>query len=155
MELQELFWKEKIQSAKKASEYYLFHMGFISLTAEQYEIFEENNSGAEELLKSTQEIIDNYKRRLLDFPHFEHYHVNLFYDLDESHADEIVRDNYKCFQNIGNIHFYNDDTLEQHNQKVDIMKTNYRTLVNNHKKIIAIYHGYIKTIREDIKKLPM
>lgn len=155
VEFRELLWKEKIQSAKKASEYYKLHMGFISLTAEQYEMYEENNSGAEELIKSTQVIIDNYKKKLLDFPHFEHYHISLFYDLDESYADEIVKDNYRCFQSIGSVNFDVTDSEEELDSKMNVLKENFGILKENHKKIIDIYNGYIKMIREDIKKLPL
>ena len=154
LELKEVFWKEKIQASKKASEYYLHHMSFISLTADRYEMLENNKPENKELIKSTEKIIEIYKNRLLEFPHFEHHHINLFYDFDGTKTSEIVKEDYKCFQNIGAIEFYPNDTLEIINHKLEKLSENFKILKINSNKINDIYKGHLSTIREDLKKIP-
>ncbi|REE07637.1 hypothetical protein DFQ09_1155 [Winogradskyella pacifica] len=154
VELQELYWKEKIESAKKASEYYLYQIGFFSLTADKYEMIEEDRKGAEELVESTQELISSYQKRLIEFPHFEHYHINLFYDFNESKTKEIIKENYESIQNIHSVNFIETDDNAEFKRKFDVLKTNFGILKKNNRELISIYQNYLKIIRDDIKTLP-
>lgn len=154
IDLQELYWKEKIDSAKKASEYYLSHVSFFSLTADKYEIIEENRDGSENLIKDTEELIVGYQKRLLEFPHFEHYHVNLFYDFDESESTKLIKENYGYIQNIHSINPKANDEDSVFEKKWLLIRENFGNLKNNNRKLIQIYKGYLKIIRDDIKALP-
>lgn len=154
VELQELYWKEKIEAAKKASEYYLFQVGFFSLTSDKYEMAEESRAGAEQLIESTQELVDSFQKRLLDFPHYEHYHINLFYEFNDEEAARVMKESYECMQNIYAIDFQSSDSLEVFDEKFASYKSNFRQLKINNRKMIDVYQGYLKIIREDIKTLP-
>lgn len=88
-ELKTFFWKEKLNSAKKASEFYLEHMNYINLLKHQFEIFEKGEIGHQELYENIQKEIEFYSNKLKAFPHFEHHHINIFYDFDEKRSMEI------------------------------------------------------------------
>jgi hypothetical protein len=154
VELQQLYWKEKIESAKKASEFYLYQIGFFSLTADKYEMIEEDRKGAEELVKSTEELISSYQKRLIEFPHFEHYHINLFYDFNESKTKEIIKENYESIQSIHSVNFLENDDNSEFKRKFGVLKSNFGILKKNNRELISIYQGYLKIIRDDIKTLP-
>ena len=151
-EIKDFFWKEKIHSAKKASEYYLHHMGLISLISSRYEILISENSGDSELIRNTEELIKIYRDKLLNFPHYEHHHINLFYDFQSEEISKIQKSDNLANQLIYSIKFEDKDNLETTNQKIDLIRENFVILKNNSQMIFDIYKLYIKTVREDIKK---
>lgn len=119
------------------------------MTADKFEMIEEDRKGAEELVKSTEELISSYQKRLIEFPYFEHYHINLFYDFNDSKTKDIIKENYESIQNI-----HENDDDEKFKRKFDVLKTNFGILNKNGRELIIIYQSYLKIIRDDIKTLP-
>ena len=67
-ELKTFFWKEKLNSARKASEFYLEHMNYINLLKHQFEVFEKGEIGHQELYENIQKEIEFYSNKLKAFP---------------------------------------------------------------------------------------
>ncbi len=154
IDLQELYWKEKIEAAKKATEYYLYQLGFFSLIADKYEAIEKGLIGAKEFVEHSEDTILKFQKRLLEFPHFEHFHINLFYEFNDSKTEEIIKSNNASAQKIFSITFNPKDDDDEFNRKFKVYKDNYGVLNDNHRELICIYKGCIKIIRDDIKTLP-
>lgn len=150
-EIKDFFWKEKIQSAKKATEYYLHHMSLITLIGSRYEMFENENTENDELVKKIEQLIEIYREKLLDFPHYEHHHINLFYDFTNDEFSAIQKSDIEANQKINSLTFNDKDTLEVINKKIELAKQNFKILKNNSQLIFDIYKNYLQTIREDIK----
>ena len=139
-ELKAFLWKEKINSAKKASEFYIQEISNIILMIEMLRLIENNGY-------VTDETRENYKKaheKLVNFPHFEHHHINVFYNFGELNDSEILK---KTLFLIGEI-----DKCIYENNNEDILPK-IKELRLNYENLITILNSKIAIIRKDIMNI--
>jgi len=151
-ELRELFWKEKIQAAKKASEFYYEHLSFLNILSQQIEVEINEKENSEALASSFQKQIINLSNKITNPTHYEHHHINIFYDFDEKELHELNMNSFEIIQDIQAIQFLEDDSIEVINENLELVKKYSKKLKLNYEKSIAIYRKYLKLIRKDITK---
>ncbi len=150
-ELKTFFWKEKVNSAKKASEFYLEHMNYLNLLRHQFEIFEKGEIEHQELYDNLQKEIEFYSNKLKAFPHFEHHHINIFYDFDEKRAMEINKRTFDIQAELIDLQPKEGDRPEELDRKVSEIKKRAAELKDNYDEHFKIYKVYLKKIREDLE----
>lgn len=150
-ELKTFFWKEKLNSAKKASEFYLEHMNYINLLKHQFEIFEKGEIGHQELYENIQKEIEFYSNKLKAFPHFEHHHINIFYDFDEKRSMEINKRTFDINRELIELQPKEGDTLQEIDTKIIEIKKRAAELKDNYEEHFNIYKKYLQKIRKDLK----
>lgn len=139
------FWKEKIDASKKASEFYFEYLNLLNMFILQFKLYNEGKLEHSELITSVENEVNFYSQRLKQFPHFEHHHINLFYDFNEKENLEIANKNYELLQKVTEISKskdFNEEKIKKHFEEIN---NNYKTLFDNHLK-------YIELVRNDIKK---
>ncbi|RKS94081.1 hypothetical protein BC952_1949 [Flavobacterium limicola] len=99
-ELKTFFWKEKLNAAKKASEFYLENLNFLNLVRHQFEMYELGKANQNEFFENIEKEVKFYSEKLKAFPHFEHHHINIFYDFNENRAMEINKNTFEINQKI-------------------------------------------------------
>ena len=151
-ELKTFFWKEKVNSAKKASEFYLEHMNYLNLLRHQFEIFEKGEIEHQELYDNIQKEVEFYSNKLKAFPHFEHHHINIFYHFDEKRAMEINKRTFDIQRELIDLQPKQGDNLEEVDRKVIEIKKRATELKNNYEEHFKIYKKYLKEVREDLEK---
>lgn len=145
------FWKEKLNSAKKASEFYLEQMNYINLMKHQFEIFEKGEIGHQELYENLQKEIEFYSNKLKAFPHFEHHHINIFYDFDEKRSIEINKRTFDINRELIELQPKEEDSLEEIDIKIIEIKKRASELKDNYEEHFNIYKKYLQKIRKDLK----
>lgn len=148
-DLKTFFWKEKINAAKKATEFYYEHLNFLNLVRIQFELYEAGTIEHQAFIESIERDVNFYKEKLKSFPHFEYHHINIFYDFDETKTMEIGNKSIKIQQEIQEI-IYNPNisTEEFHEQ----LKSCSRRLKENYSELFLINKEYVKQVRKDINK---
>lgn len=146
-ELKTFFWKEKINAAKKASEFYLENLNFLNLVRIQFELCESGKIEHQQLIENFEKEVNFYREKLKSFPHFEHHHINIFYDFDESKIMSITDNSIEIQQKIQELISDQSTPSEEFNQKI---KDSLKTLKDNYFELFKIYKGYVKKVREDI-----
>ena len=150
-ELKTFFWKEKLNSAKKASEFYLEQMNYINLLKHQFEVFEKGEIGHQELYENIQKEIEFYSNKLKAFPHFEHHHINIFYDFDEKRSIEINKRTFDINRELIELQPKEGDTLEEIDIKIIEIKKRAAELKDNYEEHFNIYKKYLQKVRKDLK----
>lgn len=150
-ELKTFFWKEKVNSAKKASEFYLEHMNYLNLLRHQFEIFEKGEIEHQELYDNIQKEVEFYSNKLKAFPHFEHHHINIFYDFDEKRAMEINKRTFDIQRELIDLQPKQGDSLEEIDSKVIEIKKRATELKDNYEEHFKIYKKYLKEVRKDLE----
>ena len=150
-ELKTFFWKEKLNSARKASEFYLEHMNYINLLKHQFEVFEKGEIGHQELYENIQKEIEFYSNKLKAFPHFEHHHINIFYDFDEKRSIEINKRTFDINRELIELQPKEGDTLEEIDIKIIEIKKRAAELKDNYDEHFNIYKKYLQKVRKDLK----
>lgn len=150
-DIKTFFWKEKINASKKASEFYLEQLNFLNLVRHQFEIFELGKIEHQELFENIQKEVSFYSNKLKEFPHFEHHHINVFYDFKEQRSMEINKNTFKITQEIIDLRITETDTKEVIDNKVFEIKKRAKKLKENYSELFDIYKEYLRTVRADIK----
>jgi DNA-binding ferritin-like protein (Dps family) len=150
-ELKTFFWKEKVNSAKKASEFYLEHMNYLNLLRHQFEIFEKGEIEHQELYDNIQKEVEFYSNKLKAFPHFERHHINIFYDFDEERSMEINKRTFDINRELIDLQPKAGDTIEEIDRKVREIKDKASELKDNYEEHFKIYKKYLKDVREDLE----
>lgn len=150
-ELKTFFWKEKVNSAKKASEFYLEHMNYLDLLRHQFEIFEKGEIDYQELYENIQKEVEFYSNKLKAFPHFEHHHINIFYEFDEKRSIEINKRTFDIQRELIDLRPKKDDSIEEIDRKILEIKKRASELKNNYDEHLKIYKMYLEEIRKDLK----
>ncbi|GGZ65582.1 hypothetical protein [Mesonia mobilis] len=150
-ELKTFFWKEKVNSAKKASEFYLEHMNYLNLLRHQFEIFEKGEIEHQELYDNIQKEVEFYSNKLKAFPHFEHHHINIFYDFDEKRAMEINKRTFDIQRELIDLQPKQGDSLEIIDSKVIEIRKRATELKDNYEEHFKIYKKYLKEVRKDLE----
>lgn len=149
-ELKTFFWKEKLNAAKKASEYYLEHLNFLNLVRHQFEIYESGKIEHTELFENIEKEVKFYSEKLKAFPHFEHHHINIFYDFDDSRAMQINKNSFEIQQKILDLRPLESDTKEEINDKINEIKNCSKDLKDNYLELFNIQKKYLNKVRSDI-----
>jgi len=144
-ELKTYFWKEKINASKKASEFYLEYQNLLYLLQLQIENLKSNKIEHQEFVKNIQKEVEFYTNKLKGFPHFEHHHINIFYEFDEQKSMELTNENYKLIRDISEIN-------PSDNNSVQITQETLNKLKKNYLKLFEIQKKYVKNVRNDISK---
>jgi len=144
------FWKEKINAAKKATEFYLEYMNFLNLARQQFEAFETGRFDHEQLFQNIEQEVQYYTNKLKSFPHFEHHHITLFYDLNETKASEINERIFKYNQEIFNYVFKATDSDAEVFRKEQEVKKIAKGLKECYAELFSNANNQLQTIRADI-----
>jgi DNA-binding ferritin-like protein (Dps family) len=150
-ELKTYFWKEKVKSAKKASEFYLEHMNYLNLLRHQFEIFEKGKIEHQELYDNIQKEIEFYSNKLKAFPHFEHHHINIFYNFDDERAMEINKRTFDIHRELIDLQPKQGDSLEEIDSKMIEIKKRATELKDNYEEHFRIYKRYLEEVRKDLE----
>lgn len=150
-ELKTFFWKEKINSAKKASEFYLEHMNYINLLVHQFEMFEKGEEEHQNQYKEIQKEVEFYSNKLKSFPHFEHHHINIFYDFNDERAMEINKNTFDIIRELTVLQPKESDTLQVIDRKLSEIKQKAIQLKKNYEDHFNIYKSYLSYVRKDIE----
>ncbi|MCW4470495.1 hypothetical protein OGH69_16100 [Flavobacterium sp. MFBS3-15] len=150
-ELKTFFWKEKLAAAKKASEFYLETINYFNLLKHQFEMYEKGELKHEELNINLQKEIDFYSNKLKTFPHFEHHHINIFYDFDEQRSMEINERTSDINRELIDLMPNIIDTQEEVDRKIRQIKDRTRQLQSNYDELVKIYKKHLKNVRKDIE----
>ncbi|MBJ2174187.1 hypothetical protein JBL43_08055 [Aureibaculum sp. A20] len=142
-ELKTYLWKEKINASKKASEFYLEYANFLNLARIQFENFRLGKIEHESLIENFQKEVAFYAEKLKTFPHFEHHHINIFYEFDENKAMEI---NNK-------INATNREISELSPDSVNTEKASelFKILEDCYAELFDLQKGHTNRIRENLK----
>ena len=148
-ELKTYFWKEKINAAKKASEFYLETLNFFDLVRIQFNLYETGSIHHEKLIESIEREVVFYREKLKMFPHFEHHHINIFYDFDESESAKITAKTFEIQQKVFELVDNNEINIEE----LEVKFKEYSSLIkNNYSELHRIYKTYVKQVRLDVAK---
>ena len=85
------------------------------------------------------------------FPHFEHHHINIFYDFDEKRAMEINKRTFDIQAELIDLQPKEGDRPEELDRKVSEIKKRAAELKDNYDEHFKIYKVYLKKIREDLE----
>ncbi len=151
-EIKTFFWKEKINASKKASEFYLEQLNFLNLLKHQFEIYELGKIEHQEMFENIQKEVSFYSNKLKAFPHFEHHHINVFYDFNEQRSMEINKNTFEITQEIIDLRTTETDSAEEIDRKIREIKSRAKKLKENYSELFDIYKSYLNTVRTDIKE---
>lgn len=145
-ELKTFLWKEKINAAKKASEFYLEYLNFFNLVLNQLDLLESGKVENEQVAENINAEIQLLSGKLKAFPHFEYHHINIFYDFLESRASILSKQNFEILGKI-----YGLDSLKITPEEFNVKLKMYILEFNkNFTELSDIYKGFIKQVRNDI-----
>lgn len=151
-EIRTYFWKEKLNSAKKASEFYLEYLNFLNLLRHQFETYETGKIEHQELFDNIQSEVNFYSQKLKSFPHFEHHHINLFFDFSDKRSMEINSETTTINQQILDLRINENDDIEMIDNKVVEIKKLAEKLKNNYTELFDINKNYLDLVRKDLKE---
>lgn len=136
------FWKEKIKASKKASEFYLEYANFLNLARIQFESFRLGKIEHESLIENFKREVAFYADKLKSFPHFEHHHINIFYEFDEKRAMEISN----------KINATNREILELDSESDNAEKASglFKILEDSYTELFDLQKEYTKRIRDNL-----
>jgi hypothetical protein len=149
-ELKTFFWKEKLNAAKKASEFYLENLNFLNLVRHQFEMYELGKANQNEFFENIEKEVKFYSEKLKAFPHFEHHHINIFYDFNENRAMEINKNTFEINQKIFELIPQELDSTEQIDIKMNKIKEFSKILKDNYSELFNIQKTYLSQVRSDI-----
>lgn len=125
------YWKEKINAGKKATEFYLEYLNLLNLFRLQFKLYKESIIDDKDLLEQIQSENKFYSQKLKQFPHYEHHHINLFYELIEDKNYQIVNENAEIFQKINRISQSENVIENEISELFDKMGNNYEKIYSN------------------------
>lgn len=143
-ELKTYLWKEKIDASKKASEFYFEYSNFLNLARIQFENFRLQEIGHGTLIENFQKEVQFYADKLKSFPHFEHHHINIFFEFDEKKSMEITNRINATNRQIMELNPEIDETEKA--------KALFKIIEDCYSELFKLQKGYTKKVRDDIKK---
>lgn len=149
-ELKTFFWKEKINASKKAAEFYFEFLNLINLIIIQFELYESEKIEHQILIENIQNQVAFYQEKMKFFPHFEHHHINMFYDFDANRTIEITNKIFKINQQIAETRF--DDANQNIDIEIEKIKRCFGEIKENYIELYEIYQKHVKDVRSDLKK---
>lgn len=144
-ELKTYFWKEKINASKKASEFYLEYSNFLNLARLQFESYELGKIEHQEFIENIQNEVAFYSNKLKNFPHFEHHHINIFYEFDEQKSMDLTNEINKLIREISEV-------KPNENDAEKTIQNSFKKLKENYTKLFEIQKKYVSKVRNDIRE---
>ena len=126
------------------------NLNFLNLVRHQFEIYESGKTEHTELFENIEKEVKFYSEKLKAFPHFEHHHINIFYDFDESRAMEINKNTFDIHQKMFELIPLKSDTMEQIDTKISEIKKYSKKLKDNYSELFNIQKTYLSKVRSDI-----
>ena len=151
-DLREFFWKEKINAAKKASEFYYENLAFLKLVKQNFETQINEKEDSAVLTETLQKQIAILSDRITNPEHFEHHHIRIFYDIDEKSLDKINLESFELIQEMSTIEILESDDEKIIQQKKEKFKAVLNQLKINFEKTSDIYKYLLDKIRDDINQ---
>ena len=123
--------------------FYLEYSNFLNLARLQFESFRLGKIEHKSLIENFQKEVSFYVEKLKSFPHFEHHHINLFYEFDEDKTIIITN----------KINATNREILELNSESENTEKTKhlFKVLEDSYTQLFDLQKGYVKRVREDLK----
>ena len=147
--LRKTYWSERINAAKKASEYYYDHLELLGLMIHKIDIVL-NQDGPGDLPETIQKTIEIVSDRNVNPKSLEHYHIHMFYDFDTQVLDQSNMESFSMIQDLQKIEILNSDSPETINEKLNRGRELLQNLKSNHQAQREIYRKYLKKISEDL-----
>lgn len=138
-DLKTFLWKEKIEAAKKASEYYLEFLNYINLLIVHLELLSDDDIGVSDLGK---ELIF-YENKMKSKTTLDHHHINIFYDLISNESSELTIKIQKSIHKL---------TLISESDNLDLTKEIIEELKECYSELLNLYKKQIGNVRESIRK---
>jgi hypothetical protein len=151
-EIRTYFWKEKLNSAKKTSEFYLEYINFLNLLRHQFEIYETVKIEHLELFDNIQNEVRFYSEKLKAFPHFEHHHINIFFDFNDTKSMVINSEISRINQQILDLKIDENDKINVIDEKVTEIKRLAKKLKDYYAELFEINKKYLDLVRKDIRE---
>ncbi len=148
-EIKRTYWTERINAAKKASEYYYDHLELIGLMIHKIDIVL-NQDGPGSLPETIQQTIEIVSQRSTNPKSFEHHHIHMFYDFDTDVLDQLNTESFRIIQNLQQIEILDSDSPERINEKLGEGRELLVTLKHNHQTKKDIYKKYLKKISDNL-----
>ncbi len=148
-EIRRIYWTERINAAKKASEYYYDHLELIGLMIHKIDIALNHNtpSSLDEIISVT---IEKLSQRSINPTSFEHHHIHMFYNFDFEIFDKLNVQSFDLIKKLENFEILESDSFGVIDKKLEEMKSILLELKNNHKTKKDIYKKYLKRINNDL-----
>jgi DNA-binding ferritin-like protein (Dps family) len=127
-------------------------MNYLNLLRHQFETFEKGEIEHQELYENIQKEVEFYSKKLKSFPHFEHHHINIFYEFNEDRSMEINKETFDINRELMELQPKDGDSLEEINRKVGEIKNRAAKLKSNYEEHFNIYKKYLKEVREDLEE---
>ena len=148
-EIKKIYWTERINAAKKASEYYYDHQELLGLMIHKIDIVLRQD-GPGTLPETIQKTIEVISQRTVNPISFEHHHIHMFYDFDTEELDGLNTESFSIIQELEKIEILESDSTESINDKLNDGRNLLTDLKSNHQKQKKIYKSYLKRINEDL-----
>ncbi|TVZ10634.1 hypothetical protein JM80_3187 [Cellulophaga sp. RHA_52] len=148
-ELKKIYWTERINAAKKASEYYYDHQELLGLMIHKIDIVLRQD-GPGTLPETIQNTIEVISQRTVNPNSFEHHHIHMFYDFDTEELNELNTKSFNIIQELQKIEILESDTTESINIKLNEGRNLLTNLKSNHQEQKKIYKSYLRMINEDL-----
>ena len=148
-EIKKSYWTERINAAKKASEYYYDHLELIGLMIHNIDIVL-NQDGPGSLPETIQKTIENISQRSVNPKSFEHHHIHMFYDFDTDIFDQLNTESFNIIQNLQKIEILDSDSSEINDEKLSKGRKLLLELKSSHLAKKALYKKYLKKISDDL-----
>ncbi|MEO1010728.1 MAG: hypothetical protein AAFX53_05435 [Bacteroidota bacterium] len=148
-EIKKIYWTERINAAKKASEYYYDHQELLGLMIHKIDVVLRQD-GPGTLPETIQKTIEVISQRTVNPISFEHYHIHMFYDFDTEELNRLNSESFNIIQGLEKIEILESDTIESINGKLNDGRNLLTNLKSNHQKQKKIYKSYLKMIQEDL-----
>jgi len=116
----------------------------LNLARIQFENYKLQKIGHEILIENFQKEVQFYAEKLKSFPHFEHHHINIFYEFDENKAVEINNKINSINRKISELNPEKDNS-----EKV---KSLFGKLEENYGELFNLQKGHTARVREDLKE---
>ncbi|WP_445748866.1 hypothetical protein [Polaribacter sp.] len=149
-EMKEIYWKEKINAAKKASEFYFEQLSFYEITIQNLNLILNGKRTPKGLSESLTKSLNNIYERINNPSNFEHHHINIFYDLNQKILKEKTS---KIIFNLQEIYNFMDldlnlELTDEEFKAIYIITTEMK---NNIVDISLIYYQFLELIKVDLK----
>lgn len=148
-EIKKIYWTERINAAKKASEYYYDHQALFGLMIHKIDVVLRQD-GPGTLPETIQKTIEVISQRTVNPVSFEHHHIHMFYDFDTQELDQLNTESFNIIQELEKIEILESDSKESINGKLNEGRNLLTNLKSNHQKQKNIYKSYLKMINEDL-----
>ena len=150
-EIKKTYWAEKLDAAKKTSEFYYEQLELLGLMIHQIDIqIEQGFFGP--LAESTQSTIEKIAERTLNPNSLEHHHIHMFYDIDTSYFDKLNTETYKIFQEMERLDFKESDSDDDFSKKIAKYKEYLLQMKQKHEEKKIKYKEHLREIRNDLNE---